>query len=289
MRKLTLILFVLPIFSFSQTVSYRQYKAGETVKYQLTSEAYRNGKLAGKTISISQHTVVADSGFLSEEIRWVNKVSVDSGDSTLLDTLARQVAPYKISLSPRGKVLLPKLTIAEMVGDITDLNTFFVAIAPALNAQKLSLKDSVFKNDKSRQGNFADGNRILKGTDCMEITQHLLSTNDHYSTIKTDFAPPKSFCLEPLADIVAKKSGDIPNNFQMIQKGTGDKVNLFWGMESFTITTKIDNKTGRIVEAAMVNLLTLTMRYNTTQDLKTYAMEMPISITRNIKLELIQE
>jgi hypothetical protein len=48
----------------------------------------------------------------------------------------------------------------------------------------------------------------------------------------------------------------MPNNFQMVRKGSGDKVNLIWGVERFIITTTLDNRTGMILQAEMINLLT---------------------------------
>jgi hypothetical protein len=276
-----------PSLCLSQ-IPVRKYKTGETYKYKLTTEAYRNDQYSGKTVSVSVHHVVNDGGILAEEIKWLSKISYNGTDSVLLDSVAQRVTPYKISVSPAGKVLLPKLSIPEMVGEITDLNTFFVAIAPALNAHKLSDKNRDFKNRELQQGNFADSNTILYGTDCIQSSQHLITADKRSTTIRTDFTPPDSFCLSPLLDTVAKKTYDHPNNFQMIQKGAGDKVNFLWGIESFTITTKLDNKTGAILEASMENILTLRMRYNSSPGLKTYAIEMPVKIRRVLKLELLK-
>src|SRR5262249_7094041 len=145
-----------PIFCFSQTVPYRQYKPGETYKFRLTSEVNRNNSFSAKMVSVSEHKVVKDSGILAEEIRWLSKKTFTSKDTTSTDSIARKVNPYRISLSPKGKVPLPKLTIPEMTGDITDLNTFFVAIAPALNAQQLSSQKTTITGHEPREGNFAD-------------------------------------------------------------------------------------------------------------------------------------
>jgi hypothetical protein len=142
---------------------------------------------------------------------------------------------------------------------------------------------------RTRQGNFADSIFILYGTDCIEMYQHFISADKQSTTIRTDFLPPVSFCLTPKLDTVATKLYDQPNNFQMIQKGTGDKVNFFWGVEMFTITSKIDNKTGAIIEANMENALNLQMRYNASKDLQSYAVQLPVKIKRSLKLELIKE
>jgi hypothetical protein len=288
MFKLVLCLYLIPVTSFSQTIKYRQYKSGEVSTYKLTSEVYRNEKFSGKTVSIAQLKVVKDTEFFSEEISWLSKVSSTGKDTINFDSLARKVKPYKISLSPEGEVLLPKLTIPEVVGDITDLNTFFVAVAPALNIQKLSLKNKSFINDKPIQGNFADSIVILYGTDCIQVAQNLLAAAKDYVIVETKFTPPLSFCLDPLFDTITKKSFEQFNNIQMIQKSIDGKLNLLWGVENFTIITRINSKSGKILNARMNNFLNLRMRYNSSQDLKTYTIEMPVTIKRIVELELLK-
>lgn len=284
----TLITLLLPAITYSQ-IPIRKYKAGDTYKYKLTTEHWRNDAYNGKTVSIAEHHVVNEAGTLAEEIKWISKLSYNKTDAASLDSIAKKVRPYRISLLPNGKVLLPKLTVSEMVGEITDLNTFFVAVAPASNAGKVSAKDTVYINKEPRQGNFADSIFILYGADCIQMSQHFISADKQSTTIRTDFLPPASFCLTPLLDTVAKTMYDRPNNFQMIQKGAGDKVNFFWGVEMFTITSTVDNKTGAIIAASMENILNLQMRYNATRDLQSYAMQMPVKIKRVLKLELIKE
>ena len=288
LSRLFALLTLLPILGFSQ-VSYRKYTPGDTYKYRLTTDVYRNDKYSGKTISVSEHHVVNDGSQLAEEITWVSKISINGADTLRLDSIAHKVSPYRISLLPNGNVLLPRLTIPQMVGEITDLNTFFVAIAPASDAQKLSAKNPLIRNPVPRQGNFADSVTILYGKDCIAMSQHLISSDKKYTIIRTDFAPPDSFCLIPLLDTVARKTFDHPNNFQMIQMGGGNFRNVLWGVEQFTITSKIDNKTGALVDATMENTLLLRMRYNTTPDLKTYAVEMPFLIKRSMHLELLSK
>jgi hypothetical protein len=276
MRKfaaLSLIASLLPAITFAQ-ISTRKYKAGETYK--------------GKLLSIAELHVVDDGGTLADEIKWISKISYNETDSARLDSIAQTVTPYRISLLPNGKVLLPKLSVPAMVGVVTDLNTFFVAVAPASNAHKVSARTPVYTNNEPRQGNFADSIFILYGTDCIEVSQHFISADKKATTIRTDFLPPASFCLTPLLDTVAKKLNEQPSNFQMIQRSAGDKVNFFWGVETFTITSKIDNRTGAILEATMENVLNLQLRYNSTKDLQSYAVQIPVKIKRSLRLELIK-
>ena len=288
MKPLFIFIYLLPFYSFGQVIKFREYKSGETFKYRLTTEVYRNDKFASKTVSVCGHHVIKNGSLFSEELKWLQKTSFTAKDTVLLDSIAQKIQPYTISLSPKSKVLLPRLTVPEMTGDITDLNTFYVALSPALNAQKLTSDKPVFINEQLIQGNFADGIEVLEGTDCLQVTQQLISTNKQYSVVETKFTSPPAFCLTPLLDSIGRKSFDQYNNIQFVRKGEGDKVNLFWGVESFTITSKINNANGQLIEASMTNHLNLRMRYNASKDLKTYAIEMPITIKRTLQLELIK-
>src|SRR5690242_12275559 len=158
--KIILLLLLFPATAFCQAVKERVYKKGDVFKYQLTSESYNNGNLNAKSVSVSEHTVVADSGFLAEEIKWLSKKLYTTKDTTSQDDIAKKVKPYRISLVPGDHMKMPPLTVPEMTGEITDLNTFYVAIAPALHAQKLSKKLPYFKDSVVR-GKFADGVMII--------------------------------------------------------------------------------------------------------------------------------
>jgi len=284
--KSLLVILLIPVAAAAQKIPFRQYRAGKTTVYTLTSESYNNNKFSGKSISRAKLTVIKDTAGFAEAIQWLGKTHFSSKDTVNLDSTAQKIKPYTISLSPGKKVLLPRLDNAEMVGDITDLNTFFVAVSPALNMQKLSAANPVFTNEKYAEGNFADGVKIIKGSDCIRVTQTLVKISKKYTVIKTDFLPPVTSCLTPLLDTISKKTFEHPNNFQMVQQSAGGKVNLLWGNESFTITSTIDNKDGKLLEATMTNTLQLRMRINAAPDLQTYDFELPYTISRNLKLEL---
>jgi len=275
--------------SHAQLFPDRKYTAGEKFRYAITTEVTRNGQSSGKTISISEHTVMPMGNAFAEEVKWLGKTSINGRDTVCMDSLAGKVAPYILSLSPGATLHLPRLTVPGMTGEITDLHTFYVAVAPALHAQKLSPKKTSFTNAELRQGNFADSIEILYGTDCLQVTPKLVSSNKDYAVIETRFLPPPRLCLDPLLDTIKAKSFSQFNNIQFIRKSEGDKVNIFWGVETFTIVSKVSRSTGQILEATMDNQLTLKMRYNATPDLKTYAAEIPLTIRRTLQLELVKQ
>ena len=287
MKQLPWLLFLLPVICCSQAVKFREYKKGQNFQYRLTTESSRNGQADSKTVSISKHKIVEDSGRLVERINWISKTSFSQKDTLYLDSLAQKVPPYELSLQRGGSLNIPPLLIPEMTGEITDLHTFYVAVSPSLHVQQLSPTHLSFK-DSVLRGHFADGIMILSGEDCIQVTQKLLVRDDEVTIIKTTFQPPIEFSIIPLIDTIRTQVFNSPNNFQMVRKGVGDKVNLLWGVEQFTITSTLNSHSGQILEAEMENVLELRMRYNSSPDLKTYEGEIPLTIRRSLKLELVK-
>ena len=269
-----------------QLVPFRTYTKGEKFEYMITTESLRNGKSSGKHVAISTHAVDIDSsGAFAENITWRSKAIQSADKNVILDSVAQKVSAYRVSLSAAGRVLLPKLDNPEMIGEITDLNTFYVAVSPALNVHKLSSKTSFLKNPEIREGNFADSIRILFGKDCLAVSQQLLEKSDSFVVVKTMFSPPGRACLKLMIPDSLNRADSV--NFQMIQKGDKGKVNYFWGVETFEITTKLSRRTGKILDANMLNELQLTMLYNCSPDLKTFDAKLPMTIKRTIQLSLL--
>ncbi|MDP4264215.1 MAG: hypothetical protein Q8941_16925 [Bacteroidota bacterium] len=288
MKRLLWLVCIVPAMGWSQTIKFRKYRKGEHFLYQLTTESTRNNQPDIKTISVSSHTVIEDSaGNLAEQIKWIGKKSITTKDTLRLDSVAKKVPAYLLSLLPGAQLKIPPLSIPEMTGEITDLNTFYTAVSPALHIQRLgpnylSFRDSVLK------GNFADHQQILAGEDCIEVTQKLLVRDNDVIIVETSFLPPSYTGITPLIDTIGKQLFNVPNNFQMVRRGAENKVNLLWGVEQFIITSTLDNRTGQLLKAEMINQLSLRMRYNSSEDLKTYEAEIPLTIRRVLHLELLK-
>jgi hypothetical protein len=62
MKPLLWLVCLIPGMGLSQTIKFRKYKKGQQFHYQLTTESFRNDQPESKTISVSKHTVVEDSG-----------------------------------------------------------------------------------------------------------------------------------------------------------------------------------------------------------------------------------
>lgn len=271
----------------AQRIKDRDYVAGKTFTYQLTTQTWRNGQPDARSVAVSLHTVTEENNIPGEKVRWMLKTIYTAKDTTVLDSAAQRVTPYFISLHPKGSLAIPPLTIASMTGEITDLNTFYVAISPSLHCQLLSEKNPFF-TDSILHGNFADGREIIKGEDRIQVTQKLIRQNKKTTVIETSFTPPAQLSITPMIDTIGKQIFDMPNNFQMVRKGNADKVNLLWGVETFVITSTIDNATRQLLEADMTNTLQLRMRFNSAPDLSTFDAEIPLTIKRVLHLQLLK-
>jgi hypothetical protein len=277
----------------AQRIKDRVYTPGKTFTYQLTTQTWRNNQPDARSVAVSLHTVTEENNIPGEKVRWMlktvytQKAATRDSVAEVMDTIAQRVTPYFISLDPKGTLAIPPLMIPSMTGEITDLNTFYVAISPSLHCDRLNKKNPSF-SDSVLHGNFADGREIIRGEDRIQVTQKLVSQNKKTSVIETSFTPPPTLSITPFIDTIGKQTFDTPNNFQMVRKGFGDKVNLMWGVETFIITSTIDNDTRQLLKAEMTNTLQLRMRFNSAADLSTYDAEIPLTIKRVLHLQLLK-
>ncbi len=89
-----------------------------------------NGK--APSLPLCELKVLADSaGIPYDEVRWISKKVYTTKDTLEHTTELNNTSPYRISLHPKGKLDIPPIQDAGMTGEITDFNTFFVAISPS--------------------------------------------------------------------------------------------------------------------------------------------------------------
>lgn len=267
----------------------RKYKMGETYRYQLTTNVRHNEKWVSTNISICELKVVPDSnGIPYDEIRWLS-----SKEFTIKDTIdntkeALSVRPYRISLDPRGRLLIPAIDIPSMTGSITDFNTFFVAVGPQLGATKLQKTGDSLEKGEPVKGNFSNGKNILQGEDCLLVSVKMTEETTKNVLLKTSFLPPSHPCLSYITpDMLTPVVGDTLNNFQMVMPAGNGQYNVQYGREYFYINSRIRKSDGKIEEAGMSNTLHLKVRIHCGADYKACQMEVPFVIERTLKLELL--
>ena len=287
---LSLLSITLPLFSLSQQLSLaRRYKPGETCRYRMTTDVSHNGKWQSSIVAVCELTVVTDSANIPyDEIKWISKKVYTARDTTEHTDEIRNTSPYRISLHKNGKLDLPPIQDAGMTGEITDFNTFFVAISPKLGINELHKARDTFFKPEPVKGNFSNGKDILKGEDCLAVTNTLMKTDDAQAWIKTEFQAPAGSCLNYYStEMQQPVAGDTINNFQMVRYAGPNKVNLFYGKEVFTIASTVDIKDGKLRAAAMNNTLRLNLKLNCNAGYTDCQNTFPFTIQRNVQLELI--
>ncbi len=263
----------------------RTYQLNEKFGYTLSTVSTENGQFESEDTAESDHKVILD-GVPFEEISWKNLSKKDKNGSSNLSIDAKNVKPYQISLHSDGSLKIPALTVPSMVGMITDLNTFYVAISKSIGMQKISRLGDVYENPEMLKGNWADGVNSLVGQDCTNVTLSMVELKQDIAVVKTAFLAPKKECISMNKSwmLVPVKDGT-PNNIQQITK-TGDSYMAMWGHEQFIIITEIDRASGIIRHATMDNTLTLKMKTGCDSNLDNCQSEFPLTIQRDEQLKL---
>jgi hypothetical protein len=263
------------------------FDEGNKKKYQLILEEWHNEKLNSLTKSICELTTVKDSGYYYEEVKWISKVQITQKDSLVQDSIAAKVKPYKIALEAGGKLEIPKIDMPEMTQPIQDFTTFFVAISPQLGIAHLNKVGDIYNVPDNIKGNFANGSFILKGEDCFRVSLKFESLDSQVAIIGTSFEPPKEACLSYLLpEMDSSIIANIRNNFQMVMP-SNDKLNIQYGVEEFRIESHLNNTTGLLEYATMINTLTLKLKINCNSNYQDCSFEMPFTIIRKLKVELL--
>lgn len=267
----------------------RKYQPGETYRYRLTTEVVHNNVWQMKIIAVCELRVITDSnGIPYDEIHWISKKVITAKDSSDHSAEARQVKPYRVSLHPNGQVNLPPIDIAGMTGEITDFNTFIVAISPQLGMTTLQKKGDVYKHKEVVKGDFSNGKDILKGNDCLSVQATLTDVTKENVKIETSFLPPVDSCLHFFtADMNKPVAPDTLNNFQMVRPFERNRYNVMYGKEYFIINSTIQKKDGKLTQASMVNRLALKLKVYCDDQYANCQTTMPFNILRNLTLELL--
>lgn len=267
----------------------RKYRTGDVYRYRMTTHVVHNDKWQSTIEAVCELKVGMDSDKVPyEEVKWISKKVITAKDTTEYPEEIKNTTPYRISLHSGGRLDLPAIQEAGMTGEITDFNTFYVAISPRLGIGQLHKQYDSFTRAENVIGNFSNGKDILKGEDCLQATAVLQSIMEDQAVIQTDFIPPATQCLQYFtAEMTKPVAGGTINNFQMVRAAANNKVNLFYGNERFNINSTVSRKDGKLLSALMSNSLLLQLKLNCGQDYTECQHTMPFTINRRIRLELI--
>lgn len=239
--------------ALSQTVDLtRRYVAGEQFGYHLVQTEARAGETARLEATTAHQVIFPPDGAPFERIRWTRL-----GDAAGPDAEAAARLPaYALSLVAGQSLESPRPGgSVDLLGMVTDLQTFYVAVSPGLGIDRLKAPGDVWVRPDLVIGDFQDGDAILSGRDCTRATLRLVAIEADDALVETRFDPPAASCLgSDSAD-----AGVLPDNFQMTRR-SGQGLLILHGAESFVILSRLDIHTGQLLEAEMTNRLDLTGR-----------------------------
>jgi hypothetical protein len=267
----------------------RKYKPGETYRYKMTLNEYHNGALAFTNVAICELKVVDSAGVFYDEVHWVSKKVITAKDTADQTPAAISVKPYRISLSGKGRIDMPKIDVPDMTEPIQDFNTFFVGVSPLIQGMdRLKQNGDSISTPTPVIGDFSNGAFILKGQDCLHILMRLVNITKADAVLYTSFMPPQQTTLTYISnDMTTPVVGNTPNNFQMVSPAGKGLFNVNYGREYFCINTTINRSDGKIVKADMYNHLNLKVRVNCDKDYKNWQVEVPFEEERKLTVALL--
>ncbi len=250
-----------------------------------------NGVFKREEIAESLHEV-PEEGVPRERISFTSLTKrTTEGTEDLSQAIAKFPA-YETSVAATSSPALsalPDLTGWDMgvVGPVTDLHTFLIAVSHQVGADRLTRLGETFTTGEAAKASWANGENIPVGEDCIQISVTLLELNAETAVYETRFMPPADACLEPLKPwMEAPVVEGTPNNFQQ-QMMMGPMAAAMWGREQFIITSTVRRADGRILSATMDNPLTLRLKVGCDPNLDSCKHEMPMTIHRKLQLELL--
>lgn len=271
----------------------REYRPGEVLRYRIVRSYFENGELKRTEDATSVHTVVPGSPPY-EEITFERLSTVQGGEERDLSEEIARFPAYRVSIAksaPAGSLDAPSLAgwSMDVVGIVTDLHTFLVAISPQAGIEHVSRAGESHVFPEPVVASWANGADIPVGQDCIVITVTLQELRETTAVLETRFTPPEARCLEPLSPAMADPivSGT-PNNFQQKMR-MGEQFGAMWGREQFVVVSEIRRSDGVVLKATMENELQLRMMLACSETLEACQHEMPLTLRRELTLRLVDE
>jgi hypothetical protein len=277
----------------SDSFAYRRiYRAGDQYRYEIQRTYYLNGELRDVATAVSVHTVVGEPP-TKERIHF-ERLTITANGNTADATLSiRGIPAYEVSLAadaPKGSLDLPSLENLDgvVVGMITDLHTFLVAISPHAGINRVERVGDIDVSARPRQASWSNGSTVPLGQDCIQITSKLAALTVTTATIETSFLPPATQCLQMHRDwMVAPVDPETrANNFQQVRKDSGARA-VMWGREQFRVRAVVNRQDGKLRSATMDNELLLKMRMNCDETMEKCGAEVPLKLRRTLTLRLL--
>ena len=268
----------------------RVYAPEKQYRYEMVRSYFENGKFKREELAESRHTVSADAPY-SERIKFDRLARTQDGKTEDMSEAIGKFPAWDVSLAPTDGgvgLALPDIAGWDMavVGPVTDLLTFFVAISPQAGIDSVSQVGQTCVLPEAPVASWANGESIPVGQDCIQISVTLKEIHEDTAVFETRFMPPEEAGLEMLKPWMDESVvAGTPNNFQQ-QMSMGDAAAVMWGREEFVVTSTVRRADGMLLSATMSNELQLKMKIGCSSELESCKHEIPLHIRRELSLEL---
>lgn len=235
----------------------RHYREGETLHYHMTAANDAWHYTADATSLVKKSA----DGSWAEEIGWTAMTSdgqpVTLSPATLNFRMTFSLDPSHMPSGPNLAGLDPRF-----VGPVTDLMTFYV---DDWLFQKIPLFHQAgdhFYVPNPNPASWADGTRVLTGTDAIDFDLHLQSMDAaaHTAVLVVHHVPPAKEALKFPAGWMETPIADTPNNWMEVTKTREGKYQAGAGKETFDVTLTVSTDDGKILSATMDNPVVLSRR-----------------------------
>ena len=262
----------------------RHYRDGETLNYHMTAtnEDWHYTADASATVTKS------DKGSYIEEFRWTGMTS--NGQPVTLSPAMAQLR-QTLSLDPGWMPSGPDMSKADpkMVGPILDLMTFYVDLWIINKVAILKHAGDHFYVPNPQVSSWADGTRVLVGTDHIDFDLNIRSIDQMQQTavVVVHHVPPAHPNLRFPADWMQAPVADTANNWVEVTKTEDGKYKAAVGKETFDVTITVSTADGRILSASMDNPVVTIGRDCDDAALTKCGVAQPHTIHRHVEIALV--
>jgi hypothetical protein len=241
----------------------RRYQNGQSLKYHFRIDSYEDGHWTdGQNGTAVHHVERSQAGDFFEAVRWTHYSQRDERGETAHDDWAQAVPVYDLSLSQGGTNDAPTATVPQLYGFLTDYQTFYVALAPAMGITALHQIGDTFSYPDLVRGRWTLGDIFVHGEGAYAVTLALLDLNSTQAYVRVAFEPPAQASIIMDRDFMNDPvDGRLPNNWVSVRgRHTTGYDEVSWGHEEMIIVGQVDRQSGRINWASMMNVITMRTR-----------------------------
>jgi len=261
----------------------RHYTEGEKLTYHMT------GDNEGWTYEVQANGIVKKdaSGHLIEEYGW------SDFKSNAQMTLSAQSLGFRqtLSLDPAIQPSIPNLSQVQpfLIGPLTDMLTFYADLWLTIQRSDLQRPGDHAYVKVGVPASWADGTYTILGESSVDfdLTLKEFDSANQVARLLVKHVPPAEQKVKLPAAWMQTPVADTPNNWVQISKNQAGKYEAGAGRETFNVDIKVSLKDGKILSAALDNLVQTRHRECSDAALLDCSAPTDHTIHRKIELHLV--